>query len=910
VVEDALVDEFWSLCAGLDERIVRRLIVAIQENGPKKRVVIRTTNDRSIPAYLPFTAAYTQDPRLPGLYVPSNRLLRPQMRPRELALVLGLSPEKVVWVDSSPEGGLLANSVVLMEFRSLSEQLEYTISNFVQLDVESRLDPFPFGRFVLQNDAPSLVELEEPISIADAEIDPEPDDTTPGESGWLVRSIKKLMSRLNLERESDEAGQPSADPARVSSSESDRRFEQTLASQEALRHGPDWAARRKELETALFLELPHMGAEGRAARLASLAIDYAKHGNPGDAAVCWMNAAWEAPTPPLAWLKQWLAAECQAARLRESECVLERWLSERRPGIARVVAAYTAVAGYTLPPSEFLAALPRILAFLDQHFNDLPVRAAWLARLAATRVCDGDALGLARWRDRVLARLADRGPGLDLDEPSFLRFQGSVSSERFLDSRKWLESIRKKMEKWIDQHGKTPGRTDSDRLLRSAGLIAETEATKSCAVFMLSWGLGYVGERTQANNWAAQARKGLLSSSSSVDAAAYLFLSDLFLLRIKDAQEGRPPKPGLPADLQSRLESLPEMARYAVDRLREHSQILEPRDRVRAYRWRDFRDFLGPGLLGERLFLLAERTDLEQIVEEAEALLELCASNPSTDTVPRVVFTLLEIAPRLDRAVQLRILNLLPTAIDWMESWLTVGRWTVAERLERLNQYRTHIIKAGFAIAASLQPALVSSTVTQLIRQLRMLGAPARESLLNVAAPMFQALRRLDQRSEAESLILYLDTERDRSEGKGVNPLIRRLGLAAGWFTAGNEDAGYRILTEAWDMLWLKRDLHINDRTRLAIAYAETLAFAPSSIARGRLEQIFEHLGEVKSSSSTNNWYTLKPLQLIDVVIRSVVTDEFALGPAVRSWLDDDEFLIRGRIHRDIAAVLRDQRIV
>jgi hypothetical protein len=38
-----------------------------------------------------------------------------------------------------------------------------------------------------------------------------------------------------------------------------------------------------------------------------------------------------------------------------------------------------------------------------------------------------------------------------------------------------------------------------------------------------------------------------------------------------------------------------------------------------------------------------------------------------------------------------------------------------------------------------------------------------------------------------------------------------------------------------------------------------------------------------------------------------VVTDEFTLGPAVRGWLDDDEFLIRGRVHRDLAAVLREQ---
>jgi hypothetical protein len=47
-------------------------------------------------------------------------------------------------------------------------------------------------------------------------------------------------------------------------------------------------------------------------------------------------------------------------------------------------------------------------------------------------------------------------------------------------------------------------------------------------------------------------------------------------------------------------------------------------------------------------------------------------------------------------------------------------------------------------------------------------------------------------------------------------------------------------------------------------------------------------------------------LRLIDTVVRSVVTDDFTLGPAVRAWLDEDEFLIRRRVHRDMAALLRE----
>ena len=65
-------------------------------------------------------------------------------------------------------------------------------------------------------------------------------------------------------------------------------------------------------------------------------------------------------------------------------------------------------------------------------------------------------------------------------------------------------------------------------------------------------------------------------------------------------------------------------------------------------------------------------------------------------------------------------------------------------------------------------------------------------------------------------------------------------------------------------------------------------------------------LDRVTVTGSTNRYFTLKPLQLIDAVVRSVVTEDFALGPSVRGWLDDDEYLIRRRIHRDMTTVLNE----
>jgi len=55
-------------------------------------------------------------------------------------------------------------------------------------------------------------------------------------------------------------------------------------------------------------------------------------------------------------------------------------------------------------------------------------------------------------------------------------------------------------------------------------------------------------------------------------------LAEVFQARIRDVQEGRSSKPGLSPELRERIDRLADahLARYAVDKLRRHSRILEP----------------------------------------------------------------------------------------------------------------------------------------------------------------------------------------------------------------------------------------------------------------------------------------------------------------------------------------------
>jgi hypothetical protein len=897
---------FWDFCDGADERLLRRLDAAPVGSGEGRRLVVRSTGKKGAPA-LPLAAGFAPEPRVAGLFVPADRQLRPRLRVQELTRVLGLAPGRVVWLETGSDGGVVPHAVEEVAFRPLPELIEYTRPPTGRLTVEQAVQRFPLPGF-----QPPC----EPLALPEEDADAAPPGVGEAraaaegvgrEPGWIARALRGLVARLRTVRE----GSPPAPPQRPHANPAPgaERSDRSLASPDALLHGHDWAVRRRELEARLFRDLPHLGPTGRAERWADLAGVYSATGNAQDAAVCWMNAVWESPVAPAAWLEHWLAHECRAARLPAGRGALERWLSEPgRPGVGRVAAAYTALVGSAAaPPAEFVSTLPRILVFLDQHFDDLPVRAAWLARLVAARACAGDALGLARWRDRVLARLSDRGPGLDLDEPSFLRFHGTATAEQFQTAREWLVRARESALKWVQDQA-TGGDLATGGGLRSAGLDPETESTAAYAQFMFAWGLGCLGERTRAKDWAGKARKIVARAAGpGVDPAVHAVLGDLFLFRIKEVQEGRPAKAELPADLTARIDRLSESDRYAVNRLREHARILEPLATVRAHRGQDLKVFWGTDLLGERLSVLAARAEHDHVADEAEALLRLCAENPTTTTVPRIVLTLLEVAPRLRPAAMTRAIDLLPDALDWLEAWLAAGPWPDDERSGALVVYQSRMIARAFTGAGAFPAELVGPATGALVRRLVAAGDALRLPLLSACAPAFRCLHRLALHGEAENLVRHLDVR--LADGEILTPAPARLGLAAGWYTAGNEEEAKRFLDEARDRLFLAGNLKDASRTNLALAYAETLGFAPSRIAHGRLEELFQRLGKVKITGATNRYYTLQPLRIVDTVVRAVVTDEFALGSSVRGWLDDDEFLIRSRIHRDLTAVLREQGI-
>jgi hypothetical protein len=137
----------------------------------------------------------------------------------------------------------------------------------------------------------------------------------------------------------------------------------------------------------------------------------------------------------------------------------------------------------------------------------------------------------------------------------------------------------------------------------------------------------------------------------------------------------------------------------------------------------------------------------------------------------------------------------------------------------------------------------------------------------------------------------------------GVLPTL--LHVAGVWFYEGDDARAVAVLDEVRSLLFSAR-LGPQDQVSLAKAYAAGLGQAPVALALERIEEIFGRLMRINDAMTTRSHFSLTQLSLIEAVVRAVVDANFTLGATVRRWLDEDEYLVRRRIHRDMRAVLAE----
>lgn len=492
--------------------------------------------------------------------------------------------------------------------------------------------------------------------------------------------------------------------------------------------------------------------------------------------------------------------------------------------------------------------------WLERHGHVLDLRTWWLAQVAlAGHGPDRDVLLLARARDRVFGELHQGLPAAR-ELPAFLRFSGVGSAARLAEP---LERIRAQFF--------TVKRT------RHA-LEAPVALTRVYVDLVFAWGFARLGVVDRAADLRAQAIAQLPAGHDAV----HRFCAAGLSARITQAIDGEPVGVPLPPAIAAQLNELPRFDRYKVDRLRQACSILEPQERLdpilgfttreadaRGEVFAALRGMVDPdplnGALG-RILADAAALPEQQAARLYDGVLDFLPALPHGLLGDRLAAVLAAIAPLST-----------PVRAPLAAEALAVAS---AARMPALVEIATRLVRESFATLGGANPTVVAHL-----------------------DGVLRSLRRARRTADAHPLLAQL------SAGAGpIAPgedLAARLALAGGLLAIGSPEAAQPAFAAAWQRLGQPASLA--DRMALARGLSRAQAFASPESAVECAVRLFGAIGPVTDSFNTNSHFAISLVEYAECVVQAVAHEELTLGSRGLALVEEDEFLLRQRVHRDLA---------
>jgi hypothetical protein len=861
VIRDRAEDQLDALVQNADDRLLARLSFAVDGSptADPPLVVLRVRPSKQSPPVLVVEGTgYRPYLRLANLFLPVGTRLHPPLRRDAVGRLLASDPSRVTWLAPQADGGFVPESLPEEAFRPLAQWVEYVLDHEHEaLDAWVQSTRFDFEPFICRDDVGTPAEPEPKRGRA----------TAPDKKPAAGRRDPQRADAPSTPLNSSASYVPDDPLPAIEPGAAARRLAELEARFLALDAPPDAGER-----PLLWREMATLNA----------ALDRA-----GDATTCWANALWHVEGPPAAWLDAWAKAEEKASgRPIEDARGLDQLLADENPSAAdlRVLAVALLRSNHGEAATPGLSErLDRLQHVLERHEKALPVRVAWIAWSALAALSRGDALTLARARDRLLERLHLDGLSRDLDLPGFFRFGTNASGERSLEIRAHLLQLHEEARAWVDRGNMTAPHTASLTDLAFAYGLAWLGETGACDTLRRS-GLKITKKQDPILSWLGRA----------------------FDFRIQQALEGKPTAGPLPGKLLESLELLDRTQRYKVDRLREHSEILEPHERLDPYRHSHWRGKLHDEVTRE-LSEVVDLTDREALKDRMTRLLAIKHEGPKAAMLEaRVLKTALDVTFRLGEPFARGLFGRVLPAVDRLE-----GLGAQAELLERAIQLAAHFDQMGHvrAFVARFDERLVAS------------GDRVSTEIEPLLGQCFRGLRRLGMRDEiarlldrlAEVILRGRDASpralaaagaaaRTGAEALAWSKTLRLLlHVAAGWLYFGERERAWPVLDEARTHL-LSAEVFTMERTWLARGYVRALGQAPIAQALLRLEELFRTLEGVHDTFTTVSHYSLSRYDVVEAMVLTLISEDFLLDETCRRWLEDDEYDVRRRIHRDVRA--------
>jgi hypothetical protein len=920
--------QFWQRCQEVDEETLGRIHVAfIQTRHARGLIIWDKSGSATLLSRLPKGAVpYVVDPEIPQLFWPAGWQWRPFLGLPERMRLAGVHVDCLTWVEKCLDGTSRCHRVATGDFHSLASVVEYIAPSVVAVRVAdeegigetltwSVNEPNRSGSLEKRSATSTL--LPPRIAIATQRLTAQPTNPTKdsstiwqrfwnliGRHWWQSLGTSWGKSRHRGRQQSAPRVSSASAESKSSSQEGTESVSAPILHRDVLASEPAaWGTEGSVQQPELCQRLLTVKEPEQMAHLdecwAELARWQQLSGRGHDAALCWLMAVWESGADNIQrWCEQWWLAELRLARASaESVRSPEFWQQRLTDGsVGRLAAAsLVRLAIEREEKVEVRHLLPQLIPLLEKQAGELPLRAVWLAACAASQLCEGNILLLARWLDGLLKRLTQHGHTLDLDVPSFLRFVGNSEPEHLTASCTWLIRQRHQMLSWVLRHPVGP--------LRVEGLDGETTVTSQVASLLWAWGLAAVGERRRAEEW----WNSLPASCERLDdetAAALQCVGAIVRWRMQEVWDGRPSQPEFPSDWRTQRHNLSSAARYAVDRLCEYSRIIDPFRLSRPLRCWELAPLRADDPLGERLVLLLERPDVDGVTSEADELLRMCERAGDGFSTCRILVALCELASLFPPEILERLVKLVPTVWESLPAYWPEkeGRQNIGLTHLRREEVQCRMLE-NLARAMIRWPENVAGPyLAELWRQWQYL-LPAVVSVMGDVIPLLaNVFRRFHLQQELERLAAHC---REAQSLETCWNWEHRLAAATVWAALEETDMSDPIMDAARDHLFLPAhgsvtELSAREYTQLAYGYATALAFFPSRRRLGRYEELFQRLRPVYVHGSTNRFWTLQPLRLVDIVVQGVIGEVYRLAPQVQQWLALQDMRFRCRVYQDV----------
>lgn len=829
-----------SLVRSAPEATLEGILFAVA--GPLVLLKVRAGREKSVAA-LP-GEGFARVAELPNLFAPRGLLLEPPLSRERLREWLSPDSEALVWLERGKDGEVVRQSIAETAFRPLSEWVDYVIDTSApQLLAWMQSSTFDFQAW--EGPAPTVSAETRGRHKDDDEDASEEEAPRPRRSPSARRANSKpeapkapAASALTLQQP-ETVARPAAE------------IEERLAAEEAAFLSLDAAADSPDRINAWN-------------RLAGLYAAVQRHRESG---LAFAHALWEVKEPDaLVIARTWAQAAGSS---------LPALLEVSAPSEAQTRAVVAQLMVHALQKdASARARLQQAQAWLDRHDDNLDVRSLWLGRVALSLLAGGDTLGLARARDRVLARLR-RGLSLERDVPRFVRSVGPGSSRDTARVARVIEQLAQMLKAFEE----TP---------RKRSLVeAPWPLTRAYVRITFAWAFARLGHMATARDLEREAMNAL-----DLNIPVNNALMRLYRARIQQAAEGVSHDTPLVSEVQSITSGLNRDDRYAFDRMRQRCVILEPSEHLTPF-WR-FAVQTGVAH-GEELSSLREITDVSQLTRAIEQRIDATES-PQLDATERARLAdgLLDNLLMLPESVALPLLNRIIAAAQTLPARLKAA--VLEDALKVAGHFgRSELVKQLVAAIGSLMSELATAPAAG--GDFGDFDAAGAAQLL--AAGM-RTLRRVGLRDEAN---LMLSRASQAFKGDNRDHLAARVAVAGGFAYLGRPDLAAPAIEEAIGHLSNETSpmfrRNAPDLTRLARAVARSLAMGPADFALKGLRRMVAPLPWLTDMNSMNTYLCLSVVELADIIAVGHVGEDLTLSEVTRTFLEEDEYRVRRRIHRE-----------